>query len=90
MKNPIELENLEKCQVKDGVAMVNFIYWLKSNIGKADIDEISASDKLETFRREMKNNLGLSFDSISAYGANAAMMHYKATAGVCDQAQRSV
>ena len=79
IKNPVELVNLEKCQIKDGIAMVNFIYWLKSNIKKIDIDEISASDKLETFRREMENNLGLSFDSISAYGANAAMMHYKAT-----------
>ncbi|SHE39702.1 aminopeptidase P family protein [Clostridium fallax] len=79
IKNKVELENLENCQVKDGVAMVKFIYWLTSNIGKIPMDELLVSDKLEEIRRSMDKNLGISFDSISAYGANAAMMHYKAT-----------
>lgn len=79
IKNPIELENLRRAHIKDGVAMVKFLYWLKSNIGKTEITEISASDYLEACRREQEGNLGLSFNTISAYNANAAMMHYSAT-----------
>lgn len=54
------------------------MYWLKNNIGKIEISEISASDKLETLRKEQEGFIELSFDTISAYGANAAMMHYSA------------
>ena len=79
VKNPVELENLRRAHVKDGVAMVKFLYWLKTNIGKTEITEISASDYLEARRREQEGNLGLSFNTISAYNANAAMMHYSAT-----------
>lgn len=79
IKNPVELENLRRAHIKDGVAMVKFLYWLKSNIGKKEITEISASDYLEACRREQEGNLGLSFNTISAYNANAAMMHYSAT-----------
>jgi Xaa-Pro aminopeptidase len=78
-KNSIEIENLERCQIKDGTAMVKFVYWLQNNIGKIEITEISASDKLEELRREQEYNLGISFDTIAAFGSNAAMMHYKAT-----------
>ncbi|MPQ45047.1 aminopeptidase P family protein [Clostridium tarantellae] len=79
IKNKVELENLERCQIKDGVAMVKFIKWLKENANKFTIDEIIAANKLESFRKEQEFNLGVSFDSISAYKENAAMMHYKAT-----------
>lgn len=79
VKNPVELENLRKAHIKDGVAVTKFIYWLKQNIGKTEITEVSASDFLEAKRREQKGCIDLSFDTISAYNANAAMMHYKAT-----------
>lgn len=79
VKNETEIENTRKAHIKDGVAFTKFMYWLKTNIGKQEITEISASDKLESFRREQENFLDLSFDTISAYGANAAMMHYSAT-----------
>lgn len=79
VKNKTEIENTRKAHIKDGVAFTKFMYWLKTTIGKQEITEISASDKLESFRREQENFLDLSFDTISAYGANAAMMHYSAT-----------
>ena len=79
IKNPVEIENEKKAHIKDGVAMTKFIYWLKKNIGKIPMTEISVSDYLEQLRREQEGNLGLSFDTISAYKANAAMCHYSAT-----------
>jgi len=77
--NSTEIENIKKAHVKDGVAMVKFIYWVKKNVGKMKITEISASDYLEDRRREQEGFIELSFDTIAAYNANAAMMHYSAT-----------
>ncbi|WP_300357499.1 aminopeptidase P family protein [Fusobacterium sp.] len=78
IKNEIEIKNIIEAHVKDGVAFTKFMYWLKNNIGKEEITEISASDMLEKFRREQEGFIELSFDTISAYGSNAAMMHYTA------------
>lgn len=77
VKNPVELANMEKIYLKDSVALTKFICWLKTNIGKMEITEISAADYLEKLRREIPECFDLSFPSISAYGANAAMMHYE-------------
>ncbi|MCI9437885.1 MAG: aminopeptidase P family protein [Lachnospiraceae bacterium] len=79
IKNPVELANMEKYYLKDSLALTKFIYWLKKNIGKMEITEITAADKLESFRREIPECLGLSFPTIGGYKANAAMMHYEAT-----------
>ncbi len=79
IKNPVELANMEKMYLKDSLALTRFIYWLKKNIGKMEITEITAADKLEEFRREIPECLGLSFPTIGGYKANAAMMHYEAT-----------
>lgn len=79
VKNPVEVDNTRFAHVKDGVAVTKFMYWLKTNIGKIPMTEISASDYLEARRREQENFIDLSFTTISAYGANAAMMHYSAT-----------
>lgn len=79
IKNETELANMEEIYLKDSVALTKFIYWLKTNIGKQEITEISAADKLEELRREIPECIDLSFPSISAYGANAAMMHYEPT-----------
>lgn len=79
VKNETEIENLFKCHVKDGVAVTKFIYWLKNNVGKMPITEISASDYLADRRAEQEGFIDLSFPTISAYKANAAMMHYSAT-----------
>ncbi len=79
VKNPVEIENTIAAHIKDGVAFTKFMFWLKTNIGKIPMTEISASDYLEKQRRAQENFLDLSFDTICAYGANAAMMHYAAT-----------
>ena len=79
VKNPVEIENIRKTHIKDGVAMVRFMMWLEEHIGKEEITEISASDALEGFRREQDGFLALSFETISAYGPHGAMMHYMAT-----------
>ena len=79
VKNPVELANMEKVFMEDNVALTRFIYWLKKNIGKQKITEVSASDQLEKYRREIPEFLELSFPTIAGYGPNAAMMHYEAT-----------
>ena len=79
VKNPVELANMEKIYLKDSAAVTKFICWLKKNIGKIEMTEISVADYLEDLRREIPEFWDLSFPSISAYGANAAMMHYDPT-----------
>ncbi len=78
-KNRIELENIENCQVKDGVAMVKFLKWLKEAIKTEELTEISVSDKLREFRELGEGFIDISFDSISGYGPNGAIVHYKAS-----------
>lgn len=78
-KNETEVINTIAAHVKDGVAVTKFMYWLKKNIGKQPMTEISASDYLASLRAQQEGFLELSFDTICAYGANAAMMHYSAT-----------
>jgi Xaa-Pro aminopeptidase len=79
VKNKVEIENLRNSHIKDGVAFTKFMYWLKNNIGKIEMTELSASDYLEERRKEQDGFIELSFDTICAYNANAAMMHYSAT-----------
>lgn len=79
VKNPVEMENIRRAHIKDGTAVTKFIFWLKKNIGKIPIDELSAGEKLESLRKEQEGYLQPSFGTISAYGANAAMCHYQAT-----------
>jgi Xaa-Pro aminopeptidase len=77
-KNTTEIKNLKKTLEIDMVALTKFICWIKDRIGKEKITEISAQRKLFKFRQispEFKDN---SFAPISAFGANAAMMHYSA------------
>ena len=79
IKNDIEVENIKKAHVKDAVAQTKFMYWLKNTIGKEPITEMSASDKLESFRAMQEHYLWPSFDPISAFGAHAAMCHYSSS-----------
>ena len=78
VKNETEIENVRNAMVRDGVAMVSFISWIKKTIKIRNITEIEASDKLEQIRRAGDNFYDLSFGSISAYKANASMPHYHA------------
>jgi len=79
VKNPVEMENLRKSHLKDGIAVTHFMYWLKENIGKLPMTEISAADKLEAFRRQQEGFIEPSFSTICAYGPNGAIVHYSAT-----------
>ncbi len=77
-KNDVELSNVKEAHLKDGVAMVRFIKWLKENIKMREITEIEAADYLAQCRKEV-GAFDLSFNTICGYNANAAMMHYSAT-----------
>lgn len=79
IKNEIEIANFENAHIKDGVAMVKFIKYLKDNIGKEKITEISASKKLSELRSQGELAKGDSFGTIAGYKEHAAMMHYSAT-----------
>jgi Xaa-Pro aminopeptidase len=75
-KNSTEIENFRKAMLKDGVAMVKFLYWLDNTIGKEEITEYSAAKKLSSFRAEQENYHGDSFNTISGYAGNGAIVHY--------------
>ena len=79
IKNETEVANTIEAHIYDGLAVTKFIHYLKTNVGSEPMTEISASDYLQERREEQPGFLDLSFDTISAYGANAAMMHYSAT-----------
>ncbi len=79
IKNPIEMEHIRKAHQKDGVAMVKFIYWLKTQVKKEVITEKSAAVKLEEFRGEQEHYMGPSFTPIIGYEAHGAIIHYSAT-----------
>jgi Xaa-Pro aminopeptidase len=77
-KNETELEGFRKVMVRDGVAMVKFLYWLTHNAGKEAMNEYSIGEKLRGFRAEGENFVGESFGSIVGYKDNGAIMHYSA------------
>ena len=79
VKNSTEMENERFAHIKDGVAVTKFIHWLKTNVAKETITELSAAEKLYQFRSEQEHFLGDSFDPIIAYGTHAAIVHYSAT-----------
>lgn len=79
IKNPVELAHMDAVFLKDSVAVTKFIYWLKTNVGKEQLSEISASDYLERLRRQIPEFIDLSFPTIAGYGANGAIIHYEAT-----------
>ncbi len=78
VKNETQAENLRKAHLKDAVAHTKFMYWLKKNIGRVEITELSASARLERLRSEQEHFLGPSFGPISAYGEHGAIVHYSA------------
>lgn len=75
-KNPVELSGMRAAHVRDGVAISKFLHSIDAD---TPADELAAEARLEAFRRESNLLKDLSFDSISAYGANAASPHYRST-----------
>lgn len=78
-KNSVEIENTKKAHIRDGVAVTKFMYWLKNNIGKIEITELSASDKITELRREQGKFIEESFGTIAGYASNGAIIHYSVT-----------
>lgn len=79
IKNNIEIQNLKNCQLRDGVAMVRFIKWIKENVHKETITELTLADKLCEIRSQGDLFIEESFGTIAGYKEHAAMMHYSAT-----------
>lgn len=77
-KNIVEINNTIKSHIADGTALTKFIYWIKNNINKIKISELSAQKKLEQFRKKNKNYVSPSFNTISGSGPNGAIVHYRA------------
>ena len=83
IKNEVEIQNLKIAHIKDGIACTKFMYWLKHLRDVSSVDEYEAACKIDAFRREQEHFLMQSFETISAYGAHAAMMHYSAVSDSC-------
>ncbi len=79
VKNDTQLENLRNAHLKDAVAMCKFMYWLKNNVGKIPMTEISVSDYLADLRAQQDGFLDLSFATICGYADHGAIVHYSAT-----------
>lgn len=79
IKNDTQLENLRNAHLKDAVAMCKFMYWLKTNVGKIPMTEISVSDYLADLRAQQDGFLDLSFATICGYADHGAIVHYSAT-----------
>lgn len=79
IKNKTEIENERKAHIKDGVAVTKFMYWIKKNVGKIHITELSAADYINNLRKSQPNFEGLSFNPIIAYAEHGAIMHYSPT-----------
>ena len=77
-KNNVEINNTIKSHIADGTALTKFIFWIKNNINKIKISELSAQKKLEQFRKKNKNYVSPSFNTISGSGPNGAIVHYRA------------
>lgn len=79
-KNPTELSGMRQAHVRDGVAVCRFLAWLDGEMtGETPlVDELTASDQLETFRREGAYFRDLSFPTIVGSGPNGAVVHYRA------------
>jgi len=82
-KTTVELDGIRAAHVRDGAAVVQFLAWLAEAAPTGGINEISAADKLETFRRGGNSFRGLSFPTISGAGPNGAITHYNVTEETC-------
>ena len=78
IKNKSEIKHMINAHILDGVALTRFLYWIKIS-NKKKITEFDAQNKLESFRKNSKQYLFPSFNTIAGTGENAAIVHYRAT-----------
>ena len=79
VKNATEIAGHHAAQARDGAAVSRFLKWVEEEAPKGGLDEIIAQDKLLSLRKELGDLKDLSFDTISAFGPNGALPHYKGT-----------
>ena len=82
VKNEREIVGFRSAMLKDGIAMVKFLYWLSGYKGKPEIaglTEMRIDQKLTSLRAEQPLYRDVSFDTIAGYGAHGAIVHYEAT-----------
>jgi Xaa-Pro aminopeptidase len=79
LKNPAEIAGQKAAQERDGAAIAKFLHWIDDEAPKGMVDELTASDHLESLRRENEELRDLSFDSISGAGPNGAIVHYRSS-----------
>ena len=79
VKNPVEQENMRRVHVQDGLVLTRFLHWMKEHAGEEGLNEWTAGEYLDKLRLEQENCLDMSFETISAWGPNAAMCHYTAS-----------
>ena len=88
IKNKVEINNTIESHIYDGVAVTKFLYWIKKNQNKK-ISETDAEKKLESFRKQNKNYLFPSFNTISATGKNGSIIHYRASNKTCREIKQN-
>ena len=79
IKNPAEIAGQQAAQVRDGAAISRFLRWVEAEAPSGEVDELTASDHLESLRRENPELRDLSFDTISGAGPNGAIVHYRSS-----------
>ncbi len=79
IKNRTEIEGFRNAMIRDGVAMVKFLMWLKPAVARGSQTEVSIDKKLTDLRSEQDLYRGISFDTIAAYQEHGAIVHYEAT-----------
>ncbi|MBI1180707.1 MAG: M24 family metallopeptidase, partial [Alphaproteobacteria bacterium] len=79
VKNPTEIAGTRAAHKRDGVALAKFFAWLAEHAPRGTVDELSAVDRLQSFRQENDLFRDLSFDTISGSGPNGAIVHYHST-----------
>ena len=78
-KNETELSGMRNAHRRDGVAVTRFLAWLDAHVGKGEVDELAAVEKLAQFRRMGELFRDFSFDTISGAGPNGAIVHYRSS-----------
>lgn len=79
IKNETEIQGFHHAMIKDGIAMVKFLFWLKNTVKNSQEAELCIDRKLYNLRAEQKDFKGISFDTIAGYQAHGAIVHYEAT-----------
>lgn len=79
VKNPTEIEGFRRAMLRDGVALVKFMRWLRPAVEAGGQTEMSVDAKLTALRAAQELYRGLSFDTIAAYREHGAIVHYEAT-----------